>query len=322
MSRIIDAWRRVTDPDDPGPEAVVLVGMSGAGKTRLVQEFYRWLADPENGFNNGYWPPELGRTHKSLDIYPAFPASHAIRSGSGLPYLWYGIRFDNPDEPGTQPHPLLAAQDHIEPHIRYVRFLSEMRRLGWDAVKEDVSQIGWLVGQGLLESIPGGGLISRGKDIAEIATSVLGKVREAREAKLEAEIGQKAFRDDTLRAYADGLLDELVALAGHRKDTPIPIVFVVDDAQWASAEGPDGPRFADVVEFFHALMSRAREERLAVLVLATHWLTDWKLAWTDLAHGSEPPSSDVGENAWASEFAALLHEAGEPTWSEYGATIR
>ncbi len=309
LARVVEAWERVVRTSRP--EVVVVVGMSGAGKTRLVQEFYRWLADPVHRFNTGYWPAELGASQKSLDIHPSFPPDHRVRAGSALPYLWFGIRFDNPEEPGSHPHPLLAARDHLEPHLRYVRYVAELRKAGWDAVKDDVGGILWSVGQGAVEMLPGGAVLTRGKEILDRVGSIVGKARDVRRSRARAELGQRETREAALRQHTDAVLDDLERVAGTGAGPRTPTVFVVDDAQWAGAGAAEAPRFPDVLEFLGELLDRGRSRGLPILVLATHWLAEWKQEWSD-----PPPAG-----APAGEFIDLLRADVDGGWGEYGRGI-
>lgn len=78
------AWQEVRSGD--GPRAAVILGESGLGKTRLVQEFYAWLVASEQPA--GYWPPTLAQDGNNLHINPAESSWDAA---APLPFLWWGI---------------------------------------------------------------------------------------------------------------------------------------------------------------------------------------------------------------------------------------
>ena len=90
MAYLQERW---DDAREGRPQVVVLLGESGLGKTRLVQEFYRWLstaADP-----GGYWPEAFTGENASLDVNPHFPADHLPTAP--IPWLWWGLRWTNPE---------------------------------------------------------------------------------------------------------------------------------------------------------------------------------------------------------------------------------
>ena len=92
-----DAWR---EAKAGRPQFLVLLGESGLGKTRLVQEFYRWLsreADPGTpACPEGYWPDAFATEARSLDVNPEFPAGRAGPTPP-IPWLWWGLRWAIPD---------------------------------------------------------------------------------------------------------------------------------------------------------------------------------------------------------------------------------
>ena len=102
LARLQDAWRKVAPTDDspPEPQCVVLLAESGLGKTRLVQEFYRWLSreqDPKSDQHpQGYWPDAIQGDSESLSVNPSLPED---QSGlAPIPWLWWGLRFPDPKQ--------------------------------------------------------------------------------------------------------------------------------------------------------------------------------------------------------------------------------
>lgn len=54
-----------------GPQLLTVLAEPGFGKTRLVQEFYRWLSDHEQSEpSHQYWPKWLGKRVDNLLISP------------------------------------------------------------------------------------------------------------------------------------------------------------------------------------------------------------------------------------------------------------
>ena len=84
---LIDAWRRAKGGE---PQFITLLAESGLGKTRLVQEFYRWLSrnedPPSPDAPEGYWPDAFDSDSSSLDVNPRFAADNRARPT--IPWLW------------------------------------------------------------------------------------------------------------------------------------------------------------------------------------------------------------------------------------------
>ncbi len=69
LETLLAAYRRVEAGE--GPEVAVVLGESGLGKTRLVQEFFARLSSGVDAAGEGgYWPDRLVRDGNNLKINP------------------------------------------------------------------------------------------------------------------------------------------------------------------------------------------------------------------------------------------------------------
>ena len=90
LETLMAAYRRVEAGE--GPEVMVVLGESGLGKTRLVQEFFARLSqDVDSGGDGGYWPDRLVREVNNLKINPD-PADCNPSRVADMRFLWWGIR--------------------------------------------------------------------------------------------------------------------------------------------------------------------------------------------------------------------------------------
>jgi AAA ATPase domain len=156
MAWLQAAWREVKAGR---PRFLVLLADSGLGKTRLVQEFYRWLSRAEDPGTpecaEGYWPDAFTSETGSLDVNPAFPKD---RTGPvpPIPWLWWGLRWVMPERRNEVANgcALIDFRADLEPHIRPIlaaRRLQEVRReAGWKIVSvlgqaiAQLSPLGWV----------------------------------------------------------------------------------------------------------------------------------------------------------------------------------
>lgn len=113
LSHLQDAWQAVASGE--GPRVVVLLGDSGVGKTRLVQEFYGWLSGQYRSEDDrGYWPPSLTEAGRNLLINPPL---EEIDSDQNPPFLWWGIRLSNSgDHNSLGPGAIWRALAHLDAH--------------------------------------------------------------------------------------------------------------------------------------------------------------------------------------------------------------
>ncbi|RLS83351.1 MAG: ATP-binding protein, partial [Planctomycetota bacterium] len=87
LKKLQDAYRLA---DAQVPQFVVLKGIPGVGKTRIVQEFYRWLSTVVD--TRGYWPDLLISEATKDRVNPIFDE----RNRCPIPFLWLGVKFDEP----------------------------------------------------------------------------------------------------------------------------------------------------------------------------------------------------------------------------------
>ena len=248
------AWQEVRSGD--GPRAAVILGESGLGKTRLVQEFYAWLVASEQPA--GYWPPTLAQDGNNLHINPAESSWDAA---APLPFLWWGIRLANPQDHNQVVAGALASHvgPYLVPHLEPLN--RELRRRG--RVK-DVAKLGGSVAVDLaLDLVPVLGLLKR---FGEVGLELKGihdgwrKDRRVPSAQEQAEERRAS------------LVSEVVADLGKLFSAPaelrVPAVIVIDDAQFS----PHDPAMA---EFVLELLSAAAAGEWPLLLVVTHWQREW-----------------------------------------------
>lgn len=294
----LDALRRAyarLEGAESAPQLVVLLGESGLGKTRLVQQFYNWLSQHRDGAGEaGYWPDVLSPSDAYRDINPSAPCNGAVAP----PFLWLGLPCNDRIE-GLDGYAARLAP-HLEPLIR-----ARTRR-------------DWAVGVA-----KGGGklAIDMVPVVGPLLTSAWGYAKDARKA-FDAWFGKRArvssadsFAVAQARVQqeaearliasfadfldeADGVLDAARVRELDRKAAGlkrIPAVLVVDDAQWAA-------RSPAILSFVRALLDKAAERRWPLMVIATHWQAEWNAALK-----SDAPSFARIASGWAT--------ARDPAWT-------
>jgi hypothetical protein len=89
---LIDSWKKAKNGN---PQIVTLLADSGFGKTRIIQAFYNWLSQNEDGIDpDGYWPDYLDIKAKDLEIKPQIPDRV---NPNEIPWLWWALRWHDTD---------------------------------------------------------------------------------------------------------------------------------------------------------------------------------------------------------------------------------
>jgi len=103
LSMLTELWKKVK-AEQAGAKMICLVGESGIGKTRIVQEFYSRLRESDD--IESYWPSSLSPVN--LDF-----KGHAQGKGTLMPFLWWGLSFGSYGR--TIDAHLRYLTDHLEP---------------------------------------------------------------------------------------------------------------------------------------------------------------------------------------------------------------
>ena len=260
LERLISAWRGVREGLS-GPRVVSVVGEPGLGKTRLAQEFYRWLVITEQDSGqdqSGYWPEDLAVDDNSLQVNPA---EGSWNSAASVPFLWWGIRLSDPGEwnrvsTGALPaHVEQFLVPHLEPFHREQR---QRQRL------VQVAKVGGAVAaDAVIDLIPFLGLV---KKVGEVGLELKGIHDEWRkDARVEDAAAMADRRRASLVEQVVGDLEKLFSGPAGRR---VPAVILLDDAQFSS----DDPSVTALVE---ALLPAMTEGRWPLLLLVTHWEREW-----------------------------------------------
>lgn len=251
------------DPDGsfPGPRMAVVIGESGLGKSRLVQELYgRLTSDP--GWDPpevDYWPDAFQASGEELRVVPDMTGHRP----KGPPrFAWLGARWRDPRERNHQSrHSILpelrtSLMVHAEIHRDHQSVWADAAATAADAAR--THGLGELTGQVVdyaLQGIPFGGLLFK------LGSSALGFAREriAGPSSVEEETRKERATD------ASEVLDCFRLLLAAR--SAVPVVLWLDDAQWIDD---------DTLGFLRQLWAEAQRRHWPLFVVITHWEREWR----------------------------------------------
>jgi tetratricopeptide (TPR) repeat protein len=296
LDRLRAAWRKANPMDDRQPEAqcVVLLGESGLGKTRLVEEFYYWLSTTEDP--NGYWPDQfLGSSNvdprsrrASVPVNPVF-AAEADGASSAIPWLWWGIKCDvetQPDEATGRSNrsAIVDARSALAIHTDSLLAARELKLVKREAVWKTASIVG--------DMIPGAGLLFGARDAATLMTDR----RTGKELQERIDRAPGATTEQHLTDAADQAFDYLSTLLTSEIDSrAVPVILFVDDAQWADST---------TLRLLSQVLEHARRNHWRLLVICSHWEVEWKRTFRD-------PVGDVERPRRLSAVTELLKHADD-----------
>ncbi|NUQ07896.1 MAG: AAA family ATPase [Phycisphaerae bacterium] len=273
MRQLQDDWRNAAEGD---PRLVILLAESGVGKTRLVQEFYRWLSQNADAPDpKGYWPDSFTQDHASLNVNPTFPPSWNTER-TPIPWFWWGLRWVRPERRNQidERCALVSHADSLAQHIMPIadaRAAAAHRKAAFLRTATDLAQFIPVIGQ----------FIGAAQAARNLLTETRQDLREAREAERRLQGDPAAQAQSRLESLGDKVLDLFRAfLDSDRNDAPtLPVVLVLDDAQWADSE---------TLRFVYRLWGEATVKRWPLLILATHWEREWREHRNTLPDGNLP----------------------------------
>ncbi len=249
-------WQEVRGGD--GPRAAVILGESGLGKTRLVQEFYAWLVATEQRSGAAYWPATLAQDGNNLYINAVEASWDAA---APLPFLWWGIRLANPQDHNQVVAGALASHvgpylvPHLEPLNRELRRRQRVR---------DVAKVGGAVAVDLaLDLVPVLGLLKRFGEVGLELKGVHDAWRRDRQVLSAQEQAQ-----ERRTSLVTEVISDLGKLFSAPAELRVPAVIIIDDAQYS----PSDPAMA---EFVLELLTAAAAGEWPLLLVVTHWQREW-----------------------------------------------
>lgn len=250
------AWAAVAA--GAGPRVAVVIGEAGLGKTRLIRAFFERLSAAAPVPR--YWPPTLSATGADLALW-ADPA--ACDPAAAPPFLWWGMRLEDPYQPNRVSAGVLAAsvEAHLAPHLE-----SALARRRQGARKTQMIGVARDLAIDLAADFLTLGLA---KTIGSAAVELRRLHAEGREDAAPPTPG--AVAATRRRTMVERTLDDIASVVAPEDAAAIPAVIVIDDAQF-STDDPGAAAFA------RALLDRLDADRWPVLVIFAHWQTEWRQA--------------------------------------------
>ena len=288
LNLLIEAWRHAKAGE---PQFIVFLGESGLGKTRLVQEFYRWLSRNEDPASQeapeGYWPDAFETESTSLDVNPRFATDDRPRPK--IPWLWWGIRFNRPEvrnQVGSECG-IVDYRDALFIHTQPITISRRLKEVRAEAALKTASM--------LAELVPWAGLAFAVRDLHSLVTAELAEHRaltkQATESPAQAYQRERTNLESIALDYFRTILDP-----GNVEAETVPVILMLDDAQWADPV---------TLRFLRKLLGDALTGRWPLLVIATHWEVEWHRNLSEQADAVDNPR-------WLTDLPRLLGLA--PAW--------
>ncbi|MDO4785268.1 MAG: tetratricopeptide repeat protein, partial [Propionibacteriaceae bacterium] len=249
-------------------QVVVLRGVSGSGKSRIIREFYRRLRARRQ---DSYWPELPESSADDPLVYRkvvAPPLESMVWAADALPsFCWWGFRCDRRAEPEVSSHLLEDIQAQFRVHglpltmaRPRVRSVGQAAAEQWQGlvqhvralVRDEVSDQALSALSGLVGEVPGLGLLSR--SLFRVGSVARQRWVERRRLHEEELLGDDYLA--SLSVSSRDLARNLLALA-----LPgLPAVVAVEDGHWLDQS------FADFLEVL-----AERQARRPVMVIVTDW---------------------------------------------------
>lgn len=245
-----------------------IIAESGFGKTRLVQEFYKWLCSSNE---SNYWPPSLQRRGQNLLINPDIDTCGLDNSKPS--FLWWGLRISDPGRHNeTIGGALWAGVETLKPHLhKYVIGASI-----FDAKNDQVSALSGAaidLATDAVGNFLSFGLLGTGKTIVERGSELYQARKRTKELEDKLKLNPFDTSEQTERNLVETIIHDLSTVVGKENgsERPIPLVVVIDDAQWLDQDQP-------TAQLAQKLIDKGREKQWPMLVILTSWEREWSLS--------------------------------------------
>ncbi|MBI3582443.1 MAG: AAA family ATPase [Nitrospinae bacterium] len=257
LTHLIEAWKKAKEGN---PQLIVLLGESGLGKTRLIQEFYSWLNKNEDPKN--YWPDLLEETDNTLILNPKEEKFREDACRVQIPWLWCGVSFKRPITHGGQETygcGLLEFQQFLTPHLKPLYIARQKRDIRNELIKKTAETVAEVA-----VDIFSLGAVSKIKNLLGIYTTGKKYIKTSQRMSLgeEKEGRIKDLSEELLSAF-DAVCDP-----SNIDAATVPVVFILDDAQYADKY---------TLKFTQEFYIRAFKNKWPCLFLITHWEREWNL---------------------------------------------
>jgi tetratricopeptide (TPR) repeat protein len=281
LNELIARWAEVKAGN--GPRFVGIIADRGMGKTRLAQQFYAWLAENEDPDN--YWPDGVSFVGTEMQPGPDVLRDTSVAAhfqsfnliDRPMPFLWWGMRIAAIDEHNPVRTALESHAQTLSPHLAPMAYARRLK-----ANKQKLFGIG----EGARDY--GASLVENGMDKAiEGLGSWLGP------AKFLFVAGKRLieFSDEQQRLSHDLAVADIVSVGRERQhdvleqilapmreflliredSVPIPVVILIDDAQFARVRADEG-----TLRFMSDLWEFACANNSPLMMIATHWADEWE----------------------------------------------
>lgn len=252
LEHLKQAWS--TTIETQCPQLVALLAEAGLGKTRLVQEFYKAVSQQTRSEDRqGYWPETLSQEGQNLKVNPDI---QRVDAKQVMPFLWWGLRLLDPT--GQNQLFSSAVSNHIEdlkPHLQPMHVARRRKQLWLESGK--------VAGSAAVGFIPFVGIFL---GIGQAAFD-LEQIR--RDAKQNRVLQPQEAQASEQKSLNERIISDLSTLfKPDKKAASIPMIWVIDDAQFSEAD-------PGLLELFKLVLQRAQSNSWPLLIIVTYWEKEW-----------------------------------------------